>query len=210
MARGFNVKAEAEKFYRKADQWKKILKRLTPEGVKDAAEAFFRSAVQATPQTKRKNRSIFERRKPKPLRTQNRAQTRYDKRFQVVFCAYGRRNGKNSGGTRWFGSKNEARAFAKINFRGIGRAGWFGSLLAMGRPLGSRIRAEPAAVAKAGMVNRTQMRLTGNDPEITAVNKSHATGMSMKESAAGKGYNSARQRLTHAIREAKEKMKAVS
>ena len=101
------------------------------KAITDASEAFLQAASKETPpdkgragvMAKRYNRPIIKLKDPRYPNSRKR--TRYKVPYKT--------NKKQ--GSKYVSTKKEAKEAAKIKHRGIGRAGWFLSLLNIGKPL---------------------------------------------------------------------------
>lgn len=194
-----DVKIEARKFYSRVERMIKSYPQHAAKIIDDAAEAFIRSAVKETPPAGRnlKKRLMQVWNDPnyaKPAaKGRKRTRTAKDRRlYKLIFRRYG---SPDKRGRWYFRNKTDAEARRLIKFRGVGQAGWWGTLLRMGKSLGSRIKATANVMAAAVKVNKTTVKLSGNSPKIVIINASNAVSQNRKQNAAAYGYRAADNRF---------------
>jgi len=89
----------------------------------EAGLFFAQSAAKLTPPNPgRKGFTRKTQHRPIYARTDDSGRTRYIVPYRTA----------RNHGIKWFGNKNDAKAFARIKYRGIGRAGWWASMSALG------------------------------------------------------------------------------
>lgn len=168
---GLDIKVEKEKFDRAITRLIAVSPKVAREIVLDASEAFIRSAQKETdPARGRENIPVKQwKRAVITLRDAKNPKSRKRTRYKVPF----RRPGKK--GRKFFSTKKEANDFARIKYRGAGRAGWWGALLKLGLPLGN-IRATPEQMEVATKHNRVVKDLGAGNPWAVITNASKGIG----------------------------------
>ena len=147
MAQGIKIKAEieAEKMYKAIQKMNRLMPEKQEEVLKESAEFFVRSAQKSTPPAiGKKNVPLKMQKRPVIKLTDPRyPASRKRTKYKVPF-----RNNRKKG-VKYFNKQKEARSFSRILFSGASRAGWWGALLRLRRPLeGIKTNAKTMSIAR--------------------------------------------------------------
>jgi hypothetical protein len=183
------------------------------EIVLDAAEAFIQAASKETPTMagkasipKRKYERTIIQRTNDDISVADRVALKLGRRVTTAYIVKYRTRKKQGG--KPFASQGEAKAFAKIKFRGIARAGWFLGLSKIGKSLSAThdtILGKSPNI-KTKNVNDTRQLVNNKDFAVEVTNQSDAIDRIAKKSEVW-GLRKAKNKLNGAAKTLEKRMK---
>jgi len=196
-------------------QFSKAVKKLMAVGnksaeliVKQTTIAFVQSAMKETPPAPGKSSIPAKKYKRKIVEFSRRQKTKTGKtrekatKYYAVYYKTSRKTGR-----KYFRKKSEANKFAKIKFRGIGRAGWAPILPILGKRLLSRIFSKsPAIGGKHSQVNKTTRQMSGEEKYIQIDNTAKGIENYAKRAQVW-GMRKAKNRINAEIKKAEREFK---